>query len=530
MLNKKFANIIAVSVATGIAISMLAPFAGIGGGRVNADEVEQTTQSTEATESTESTEANGDSDEEEKVYDYEATTGIGGFVNRLYSVSLGRLPDPTGFEDWYDQLDDGEITGAQAARGFLLSQEFINRGYSDEEYVGFLYRVFFDREPDNAGMEDWITRLSNNVSREEVLAGFYNSTEWANVCLSFGIVSGGTGIPDQIPEANEGVKTFVNSLYQDCLDREPDENGFNSWCDNLTSLRVSGKSAAYGFFFSSEFSALTQDMEPEELISIFYKVFLNRVADTNGINYWLDVMERGGGIGDLFNGFADSQEFSLKCESYGINAGEHIDVPLTATEDTVFAQYMQDSADAVALMNTVELEPHRSYLMIDVQGHEDDVPTSEVVEITDEEWAAAETFAQTHFQPSWTPGQKALYTMYWIHTNVTYASNSNLWGQIGGMGPAQAIFEKQIGQCAQYNGAMCVMLCYLGYDANMIKGYRGTTSGSRYQHFWCEVTIEDTVYVMEVGNQGHDGSWHYFCTPYGQTRKFIKNSMVMGGY
>lgn len=84
----------------------------------------------------------------------------------------------------------------------------------------------------------------------------------------------------------------------------------------------------------------------------------------------------------------------------------------------------------------------------------------------------------------------------------------------------------KLGQCAQYNGAMAAMTAYLGYDACVIQGYRGSYSGYHWQHFWCEVNIQGRRYLMETGNYGKDGSWSYFMCPYEQTSGYVINQQA----
>ena len=72
---------------------------------------------------------------------------------------------------------------------------------------------------------------------------------------------------------NEGVETFVNSLYSDCLGRTADPSGFDDWCAKLSSGQVSGKQAAYGFFFSQEFITKAYSLSDDELIDAYYRFF-----------------------------------------------------------------------------------------------------------------------------------------------------------------------------------------------------------------------------------------------------------------
>lgn len=129
---------------------------------------------------------------------------------------------------------------------------------------------------------------------------------------------------------NAGIEAFVNSLYADCLGRNADPTGFNDWCNKLATGQITGKQAAYGFFFSPEFQAKANAWSDTELINAYYKVFLNRSADPTGASYWAQqIAGTTNDISILFTGFADSTEFASKCASYGITVGAHVNVPTT---------------------------------------------------------------------------------------------------------------------------------------------------------------------------------------------------------
>ena len=81
-----------------------------------------------------------------------------------------------------------KISGTEAAYGFFFSKEFKDKNLSDEEFIKRLYKTFMDRDPDSAGFNDWKGRLANGASREDVFYGFANSTEFGNICASYGIV------------------------------------------------------------------------------------------------------------------------------------------------------------------------------------------------------------------------------------------------------------------------------------------------------------------------------------------------------
>ena len=109
------------------------------------------------------------------------------FVSRMYTKALGREFDWGGLEDWCGRLINKTETPESVARGFVFSEEMLNKNLSDEEFVKVLYRVFMDREYDQAGLEDWVGRLQSKTSREEVLKGFSDSKEFAEIIKSFGL-------------------------------------------------------------------------------------------------------------------------------------------------------------------------------------------------------------------------------------------------------------------------------------------------------------------------------------------------------
>ncbi|MBO4637862.1 MAG: DUF4214 domain-containing protein [Clostridiales bacterium] len=242
--------------------------------------------------------------------------GVAGFVERLYSVALGRSSDPAGKQNWIDAITMRGETGASAARGFLYSPEFLNKQCTNEEFVAVLYRTFFDREPDRAGFNAWVGVLNNGTSKEEVIEGFINSTEWANLCLRYGIRGGGSGTPNIEVEPNQATIDFATRLYTTCLSRNADQNGLMAWARQLANQRDTGTGAARGFFFSNEFTG--QNVSNEEFVNRLYRTFMGREADEAGFSAWVGQLNEGVSRETVFNGFAESPEFARICASYGI--------------------------------------------------------------------------------------------------------------------------------------------------------------------------------------------------------------------
>ena len=76
---------------------------------------------------------------------------IAGFVERLYTVALGRASEEAGKAYWVEQIETGNCTGGDCGLEFLYSNEFENRNLSIEDFVEILYKTFFDRESEPNG-------------------------------------------------------------------------------------------------------------------------------------------------------------------------------------------------------------------------------------------------------------------------------------------------------------------------------------------------------------------------------------------
>ncbi len=241
---------------------------------------------------------------------------VADFVTRCYNVALSRQPDEDGYKYWIDSLTNGSACGAQVGFGFIFSNEYINKNRSNEEFVRDLYSMYFGRTPDEAGFNYWVNLLNNNLTREDVFAGFANSSEFYNLCLDYGVVSG-IYLPSIPNDSQGGVNCFVARLYKVCLNRLPDMEGQSGWVLQLIQGKVTGTSCSYGFVFSPEF--MGQGMTNEEFVAYMYRAFFGREPDTDGFNSWVTKLNNGASYEEVFFGFTGSAEFFILCASYGIN-------------------------------------------------------------------------------------------------------------------------------------------------------------------------------------------------------------------
>jgi len=102
-----------------------------------------------------------------------------------------------------------------------------------------LYQAAFDRTPDTPGLAHNVNLLDTVLSLHDLANGFIASAEFINL---YG--------------ADSSNEIFVTALYQNVLDRLPDEVGFNAWSFALTSSQLDRADVLIGFSESVENIAL----------------------------------------------------------------------------------------------------------------------------------------------------------------------------------------------------------------------------------------------------------------------------------
>lgn len=249
------------------------------------------------------------------------------FVTRLYNVCLDREPDADGLDHWTNILVNREQTGSQVGYGFAFSVEFKNHNYCNSCYVKQLYKAFLGREYDEGGLEHWVGKLNEGTTREEILNGFLLSPEFGGICEEYGIDRGtGIAIPRYGTVARgtcagcgeiDNVTQFITRLYGVCFNREPDVDGLNHNCELLWDHTLTATQMAHGFIFSQEFQNL--GLDDSAFVDSLYRSMMDREADEDGKNYWMDKLANGTSREEVFLGFAKSVEFNNLCKRYGVS-------------------------------------------------------------------------------------------------------------------------------------------------------------------------------------------------------------------
>jgi hypothetical protein len=117
---------------------------------------------------------------------------------------------------------------------------------------------------------------------------------------------------------NNDAGSYVSRHYSVCLSRDPDLNGLINWVNALLNNTAGGGKVAKGFFFGQEYINLNKS--DSAFVTDLYLAMLNRTPSSSEVSTWTSALNSGYTRLQVFNGFANSVEFSNKCASYGISA------------------------------------------------------------------------------------------------------------------------------------------------------------------------------------------------------------------
>ncbi len=84
------------------------------------------------------------------------TGKIANFVERVYTIALGRQPEVTGWKFWIRKLESKEISATTfIAENLMTQKEFIERELNKSQFVTTMYSLIVSRQPDAEGQSYW---------------------------------------------------------------------------------------------------------------------------------------------------------------------------------------------------------------------------------------------------------------------------------------------------------------------------------------------------------------------------------------
>lgn len=269
--------------------------------------------------------AGGDGDDQLFGGEDATVTAAQGSVIRLYEATLNRKPDLGGFVGWTRQVDEG-ATIASIAAGFVDSPEFqkVYGPLSNTEFVRLLYGNVLHRAPDQAGLDGWLSLLNNGTSRAGVVVGFSESPEFQSAMA----LSSTAYVTQALSGQYMGQ---IYRLYDSTFDRGPDAAGFRGWVSALESGTTLA-TASNGFINSAEFQKVYGSLDDNQYVTRLYNNVLNRGPDQGGLDAWVGALKSGFSRADVLISFSESQEH-INLMAPGLDA--YLETGMASWNDTL---------------------------------------------------------------------------------------------------------------------------------------------------------------------------------------------------
>ncbi|MBR5345124.1 MAG: DUF4214 domain-containing protein [Clostridia bacterium] len=248
------------------------------------------------------------------------------FINQCYEQLLGRKGEASGVFEWSVKMANGTETATSIVDTFASSAEFAGRNLTNEEKVDAIMKAMYGPSAtmDTTERDDLIAFLDCGMSTHKIVYEIrYNGVtdDFKNLCDTTYLVTCGDLELTEWRDKNADVTAFVYRGYKLILNREPDVDGLNYWCERLIKKTISGASMVDEFISSNEFTSKTYTNR--EVIKIIYNVLLSRDPEEDGWSFWEKFLEKGFTYHRMVESIANAptNEFQNLCASYGIDVG-----------------------------------------------------------------------------------------------------------------------------------------------------------------------------------------------------------------
>ena len=209
------------------------------------------------------------------------------FASQQFVDVLGRPADPAGLAAWTAALQNGSASQAGMVAALLNSGE----ANVVVEPVNRLYRAYFRRNPDTAGLNYWVGRLRSGASLGQVSAAFAGSPEFMG---TYGALS------DQ---------AFVDLVYRNVLGRPADGAGAGYWVMQLGARRLDRGGVMVNFSESAEYRSATRYWN--DVVQV-YVGLLRRSPDQASLDTWTNALRSGRPLTELVTTVLGSSEYKTR--------------------------------------------------------------------------------------------------------------------------------------------------------------------------------------------------------------------------
>jgi len=182
----------------------------------------------------------------------------GSYLDQLYREKFNREPDEAGKAYWQAEIDSGKTSPERVAELFDASDEAKEikqeKEADNRNFIESTYELELDRDADEDGADYWTEQLNSGTqTRQEVVDNIRSSDEYT-----------------------ENARDYLEGLYDEILERDPDEEGMQYWIEDLQGGQT--REQVRENFENSD----------ESWLGDVYKDELGRNLGDTGRNYWLD--------------------------------------------------------------------------------------------------------------------------------------------------------------------------------------------------------------------------------------------------
>lgn len=240
------------------------------------------------------------------------------YIDRTFSVILGRTASNEDFRLWYPNLKKGSATAVSMIDQLTESSEYQAKGLSTEQTVDVLYRSMLGHEADQKGREYWLRLLSGGVSKTVLVHAIAGTDEFKTFCAKNTVKPGDVTITEE-RDMNPEMTLAVAKMCKSLTGREPQAEELNTWISQLTGNQAGLANFLLRFMKSDEFTNLGYDREIT--VQVVFESMLERTPTEQEKAEFIDILSHGVSMDFVVDRIAKTQEFSELCAGKGILPG-----------------------------------------------------------------------------------------------------------------------------------------------------------------------------------------------------------------
>ena len=112
------------------------------------------------------------------------------------------------------------------------------------------------------------------------------------------------------------TEAYVARIYTKALGRKPEAAGLKYWTSEINNKKRTPVAVAEAFFFTPEFT--NKKLNNTNFVKVLYRTFMGREADSAGLKYWVNRLNKGESRKSVLRAFAGCPEFQKIVKSFGL--------------------------------------------------------------------------------------------------------------------------------------------------------------------------------------------------------------------